>query len=75
MTGHTLPFPDPKRGTVTVMGLAPQTLALFQAAKHLVQTLPADAVLLYTETDLDWDARPARDSTAAAFSSPPRTSC
>jgi DNA integrity scanning protein DisA with diadenylate cyclase activity len=37
------------------MGLAPQTLALFQAARHLVQTLPADAVLLYTETDLDWD--------------------
>jgi DNA integrity scanning protein DisA with diadenylate cyclase activity len=36
------------------MGLAPQTLALFQAARHLVQTLPADAVLLYTETDLDW---------------------
>jgi DNA integrity scanning protein DisA with diadenylate cyclase activity len=37
------------------MGLAPQTIALFQAARHLVQTLPADAVLLYTETDLDWD--------------------
>ena len=38
------------------MGLAPQTLALFQGARHLVRTLPADAVLLYTETDLDWDA-------------------
>ena len=38
------------------MGLAPQTLALFQGAKQLVQTLPADAVLLYTETDLDWEA-------------------
>ena len=38
------------------MALAPQTLALFQAARHLVQSLPADAVLLYTETDLDWDA-------------------
>ncbi len=38
------------------MGLAPQTLALFQGAKHLVRTLPADAVLLYTETDLDWEA-------------------
>jgi DNA integrity scanning protein DisA with diadenylate cyclase activity len=37
------------------MGLAPQTLALFQAARHLVQTLPADAVLLYTETDMEWD--------------------
>jgi DNA integrity scanning protein DisA with diadenylate cyclase activity len=37
------------------MGLAPQTLALFQAARHLVQTLPADAVLVYTETDLEWD--------------------
>ena len=38
------------------MGLAPQTVALFQAARQLVQTLPGDAVLLYTETDLDWDA-------------------
>src|SRR5262245_29661804 len=37
------------------MGLAPQTLSLLQAARHLVQALPADAVLLYTETDLDWD--------------------
>jgi DNA integrity scanning protein DisA with diadenylate cyclase activity len=37
------------------MGLAPQTLALFEAARQLVHTLPADAVLLYTEADLDWD--------------------
>jgi DNA integrity scanning protein DisA with diadenylate cyclase activity len=37
------------------MALAPQTVALLRAARHLVQTLPADAVLLFTETDLDWD--------------------
>ena len=38
------------------MGLAPQTVALLEAARQLVQTLPADAVLLLTETDLDWEA-------------------
>ncbi len=38
------------------MALAPQTIALLQAARQLVQTLPADAMLLLTETDLDWDA-------------------
>jgi DNA integrity scanning protein DisA with diadenylate cyclase activity len=38
------------------MALRPQTVALLQAARQLVQTLPADAVLLLTETDLDWDA-------------------
>src|SRR5215831_2429927 len=38
------------------MALAPQTVALLQAARHLVQELPADAVLLLTETDLDWKA-------------------
>jgi DNA integrity scanning protein DisA with diadenylate cyclase activity len=38
------------------MPLAPQTVALLQAARHLVQELPADAVLLLTETDLDWKA-------------------
>jgi DNA integrity scanning protein DisA with diadenylate cyclase activity len=38
------------------MPLAPQTVALLQAARHLIQELPADAVLLLTETDLDWRA-------------------
>lgn len=37
------------------MGLAPQTVALLQAARNLVQTLPADAVLLLAESDLDWE--------------------
>ena len=38
------------------MGLTPQTIALLQAARQLVQELPADAVLLLTEMDLDWYA-------------------
>lgn len=38
------------------MALAPQTIGLLKAARHLVDTLPADAVLVFTETDLDWDA-------------------
>src|SRR5919108_687054 len=38
------------------MPLARQTVALLQAARQLVESLPADAVLLLTETDLDWDA-------------------
>jgi DNA integrity scanning protein DisA with diadenylate cyclase activity len=38
------------------MALAPQTVALLKVARHLVEELPADAVLLLTETDLDWRA-------------------
>jgi DNA integrity scanning protein DisA with diadenylate cyclase activity len=38
------------------MGLPRQTIALLQTARHLVADLPADAVLLLTETQLDWDA-------------------
>ncbi|MGH9676720.1 MAG: DNA integrity scanning protein DisA nucleotide-binding domain protein, partial [Candidatus Acidiferrum sp.] len=38
------------------MAMRPQTVALLQAARQLVHTLPADAVLLLTETDLEWDA-------------------
>src|SRR4051812_31003017 len=38
------------------MALAPQTLALLKAARQLADALPADAVLLYTETNLDWRA-------------------
>src|SRR5438132_2202030 len=37
------------------MGLANQTLVLLQTAKGLVRELPADAVLLLTKTDLDWE--------------------
>jgi DNA integrity scanning protein DisA with diadenylate cyclase activity len=38
------------------MGLPKQTIGLLTAARQLVLELPADAVLLLTETDLDWDA-------------------
>jgi diadenylate cyclase len=37
------------------MGLPKQTAALLQAARRMLDSLPADAVLLLTETDLDWD--------------------
>ena len=37
------------------MPLAKQTAALLDSARDVVRTLPADAVLLLTETDLDWD--------------------
>ncbi len=38
------------------MGLPRQTLVLLEAARRFVEELPADAVLLLTETNLDWDA-------------------
>ena len=38
------------------MSLPRQTVALLEGARQLYQTLPADAVLLLTETELDWDA-------------------
>lgn len=38
------------------MALAPQTVALLQAARQMVRSLPADAVLVMTETDMDWAA-------------------
>lgn len=38
------------------MGLPRQTVVLLETAQQLVRELPADAVLLLTETDLDWDA-------------------
>jgi len=37
------------------MTLPSQTVALLQAARDLVKSLPADAVLLLTETSVDWD--------------------
>jgi DNA integrity scanning protein DisA with diadenylate cyclase activity len=37
------------------MGIPRQTLALLDTAQQLVRQLPADAVLLLTETHLDWD--------------------
>lgn len=36
------------------MALARQTVSLLEAARHLAGSLQADAVLLLTETDLDW---------------------
>jgi diadenylate cyclase len=42
----------PARSTV----LPKQTQVLLQAAAELVRALPGDAVLLLTETDLDWEA-------------------
>ncbi len=36
------------------MPLPPQTILLLKAAQHLLDEMPADAVLLLTETDLDW---------------------
>jgi DNA integrity scanning protein DisA with diadenylate cyclase activity len=38
------------------MGLPRQTVALLKSAQQLVQEMPADAVLLLTETELDWNA-------------------
>jgi DNA integrity scanning protein DisA with diadenylate cyclase activity len=38
------------------MSLPLQTIALLKAAQFLADDLPADAVLLLTETHLDWDA-------------------
>jgi diadenylate cyclase len=37
------------------MSLPSQSVALLQAARDLVKSLPADAVLLLTETAVDWD--------------------
>src|SRR5262245_25649341 len=37
------------------MSLPSQSVALLQAARDLVKSLPADAVLVLTETSLDWD--------------------
>jgi diadenylate cyclase len=38
------------------MGLPHQTIALLKSARQLALEMPADAVLLLSETDLDWDA-------------------
>ncbi|HKB03638.1 MAG TPA: diadenylate cyclase, partial [Gemmataceae bacterium] len=37
------------------MPLAKQTASLLDSARDIVRQLPADAVLVLTETDLDWD--------------------
>jgi DNA integrity scanning protein DisA with diadenylate cyclase activity len=39
-----------------IMPLPVQTVCLLEAARQLAKELPADAVLLMTETDLDWTA-------------------
>src|SRR5438094_1375928 len=38
------------------MALPVQTVALLKGAEHLATEMPADAVLLLTETNLDWEA-------------------
>jgi len=38
------------------MGLPRQTVVLLESARELARALPADAILLLTETNLDWDA-------------------
>jgi DNA integrity scanning protein DisA with diadenylate cyclase activity len=38
------------------MALPPQVVALLKSARQLAQELPAEAVLLLTDTQLDWDA-------------------
>jgi DNA integrity scanning protein DisA with diadenylate cyclase activity len=38
------------------MAIPQQTVALLKAARQMVPTLPADAVLLLAETNMDWDA-------------------
>jgi diadenylate cyclase len=38
------------------MGLPRQTVVLLDTARQLAAELPADAILLLTETDLDWEA-------------------
>ena len=38
------------------MGLPRQTVVLLNTARQLAAELPADAILLLTETDLDWEA-------------------
>ena len=42
------------------MGLPGQTLSLFEAARQLTAGLPADAVLLLPDHDLDWDGIPGQ---------------
>ena len=38
------------------MPLPRQTVVLLESARQLIQEMPADAALLLTETNLDWDA-------------------
>src|SRR5262245_17494525 len=38
------------------MPLPRQTISLLESARQMVQQLPADAILLLTETALDWDS-------------------
>jgi DNA integrity scanning protein DisA with diadenylate cyclase activity len=56
----TFPLPEPvvplppAKGDAA--GLPPQTIGLLRAARHLYNELPADAMVLITETPLDWEA-------------------
>ena len=49
-----MPTSTPAKGDPS--GLPPQTVGLLNAARHLYTELPADAVVLITETPMDWDA-------------------
>src|SRR5262249_27476270 len=49
-----LDFAEPQE--TICMPLAKQTAALLDSARDVVRSLPADAVLLLTETDMDWNA-------------------
>src|SRR5262245_65590189 len=55
--GSHLRRPDRRalRGHST-MAIPQQTVALLKAARQMVPSLPADAVLILAETAMDWDA-------------------
>lgn len=48
-------LPAIRNRTTEIMALPRQTVSLLEAARQLTSLMPADAVLLLTETDLDWD--------------------
>lgn len=49
-------MPSPSSTRTDAAELPPQTIGLLRAARHLYADLPADALVLITETPLDWDA-------------------
>jgi DNA integrity scanning protein DisA with diadenylate cyclase activity len=51
-----LDVPLPSSAKTDAAELPPQTIGLLRAARHLYADLPADALVLITETPLDWDA-------------------
>src|SRR5262245_43788007 len=56
-TGDSRTFNGAPRRTIGwIMALPVQTISLLEAARQLSKDLKTDAVLLLTETKLDWDA-------------------